>query len=283
MSIQKSCMTINITVGVWMGYRMDKTKTHQVTTEAGAHDDAARVNKHLVPKETLKAIVSKVGAVRNHFYANTLPWKDSGDRLVTRKRYQKFMEEHSKLRADFFAEVEEFLTKKYLTARDQANFRMGDMFDPDDYPSAATLRRRFYISLDIDGISTAYDFRLEASEDVIQSRVTKAMTSLWDKLLKPLEHFAGTMAETDKVFRDTTVSNLRDIVEMLPELNFTDDPALAELGEKIRKSLTPYEAKDLRTNPVTRAAVAGEAADILESMKGFMNAFGKREEELEDA
>lgn len=283
MSIQNKCMTINIHVGMWMGYRLDKAKTKEVTDAAGAHEDAARVNKHLVPKDSLKTVVSKVSAVRNHFYANTLPWKDSGDRLITRKRYQTFMGEHSVLRDEFASEVEDFLTRKYLTARDQAEFRMGNMFNPDDYPSTRELRRRFYVSLDIDGIGAAYDFRLDASEDVLQARVTKAMGSLWEKLMKPLQHFAETMGDSEKVFRDTTVSNLRDIVAMLPELNFTDDPALAELGEKIAKSLTPYEAKDLRNNAITRKAVAGEAADILESMRGFMNAFGTQTEEMEDA
>ena len=62
--------------------------------------------------------------------------------------------------------------------------------------------------------------------------------------------------------------------DILPDLNFTDDPDLKRLGEQIKKSLVPFEAKDLRNNAVTRAAVAGEAAEILESMKGFMNAFG---------
>ena len=279
MSIQNSCMTINLSVGMWMGYKLDKQKTREVTTEAGAHGDAARVNKHLMPKEHLAGAISKGNAVRNHLYQRTLPWKDSGDRLITRKLYTKFMEEHSTLRDAFYAEVEELLTKKYLIAKDQAEFRMGTLFDANDYPSVDVLRRKFYISLDIDGISTAYDFRLEASEDVIQARVTKAMAGLYEKLVKPLSHFADTMSDAEKVFRDTTVTNLRDIVSVLPALNFTDDPELAALGERIEKTLTRYEAKDLRNNKVTRAAVADEAREILESMSGFMNAFGGQSDE----
>ena len=274
MSIQKDCMTIDIHVGMWMGYKLDKAKTREVTTEAGAADDAARVNKHLMPRESLSKVVSKVSSVRNHFYKNTLPWKDSGSRLITRKRYTPFMEEHVKLRDEFNVEVEEFLTNKYLAARDQAEFRMGTLFDPDDYPSAEMLRRKFYVSFDIDAIGDAYDDRLDKSEDITQARITKAIGGLWEKLSKPLEHFANKMGDTDAVFRDTTVSNLRDIVTMLPELNFTGDPELTALGERIEKTLTRYEAKDLRTNPVTRKAVASEAQEILDSMAGFMKAFG---------
>jgi hypothetical protein len=282
MSVQTNCMAINITIGMWMGHRLDKAKTREVTQGAHADDDAARVNKHLVPKESLKGVVSKFSAVRTHFYKNTLPWKDSGDRLITRKRFQPFMNEHAALRDEAMVEVEEFLTRKYLTARDQAEFRMGTMFNPNDYPSPDALRHKFYVRFDIDGISTAYDFRLE-EDNAMQSRITKAVGGLYEKLMKPLTHFAEAMGTPDKIFRDTTVSNLRDIVEMLPELNFTDDPELKALGERIAKSLTPYEAKDLRTNAITRKAVASEASEILESMTGFMHAFGPREEELEDA
>jgi hypothetical protein len=277
MSIQKDCMTINVTVGMWMGYKLDKEKTREVTSAAGAEDDAARVNKHLMKKEYLAPTVSKGSAVRNHLYKRTLPWKDSGDRLITRKLFTKFMEEHSVLKDAFYNEVDILLTKWYPTAIDQAHFRMGAMFDPDDYPSIATLRKKFYVSLDIDGITTAYsttdDFRLEGSEDVTQARVTKAMAGLYEKLSKPLAHFAETMSNEEKVFRDTTVSNLRDIVEVLPLLNFTGDPDLAALGDRIGKSLTRYEAKDLRNNKVTRAAAGDEACEILESMQGYMNAF----------
>lgn len=277
MSIQNNCMTIDVTVGMWLGYKLDKGKTREITSDAGAHDDAARVNKHLMSKEYLAPVVSKGSAVRNHLYLRTLPWKDSGTRLITRKLFVKFMEEHSRLRDAFYGEVDTLLNVKYLTAKDQAQFRMGTMFDADDYPTVDVLRRKFYISLDIDGITTAYnatdDFRLEASEDVTQSRVTKAMAGLYEKLSKPLAHFAETMSDAEKVFRDTTVSNLRDIAEVLPLLNFTDDPDLAALGERISKSLTRYEAKDLRNNKATREAAGEEANDILESMRGFMNVF----------
>lgn len=279
MSIKNECFTVSMSVGVWMGYRLDKETTAKVTTEAGAKADAGRFNKHLVPRDSLSDVVAAVSQLRSHLYSNTLPWKDNGDRLVTRKLFQDFMFAHEKLRNDFNAAVEQFLTVKYQTARDQAEFRMGDLFDESDYPSTTMLRHKFYVALDIDGIGDAYDFRLNTDESIIQSRITKAVGGLWEKLSKPLEHFAAKMGDADCVFRDTTVSNLRDIVEILPALNFTDDPELAALGERIRKNLAGYEAKDLRNNPVTRAAVASEADEILKSMKGFMRTMGGSDDE----
>ena len=65
MSIVNDSMIVNLQIGVWMGYRLDKSASQKVTADAGAVQDAARVNKHLIPKEALKPIVSAAGAVRS--------------------------------------------------------------------------------------------------------------------------------------------------------------------------------------------------------------------------
>ena len=120
MTIMKECMVVNLQVGVWLGYRLDKTTTRRVTEEADAAPDAARVNKHLVPKEALSDIVSCAGSIHRHFYDRTLPWKDNGDRLLTRRISLDFIQEHEELATKFNSAVREFITRKYLIAKEQA-------------------------------------------------------------------------------------------------------------------------------------------------------------------
>ena len=62
---------------------------------------------------------------------------------------------------------------------------------------------------------------------------------------------------------------------MIPALNFTDDPALEKIRQEIEKQITRYEPDDLRKDKTVRAAVAEEAKSIMDSMAGFMNAFGQ--------
>jgi hypothetical protein len=275
MTIMKECMVVNLQVGVWLGYRLDKTTTRRVTEEADAAPDAARVNKHLVPKEALSDIVSCAGSIHRHFYDRTLPWKDNGDRLLTRRISLDFIQEHEELATKFNSAVREFITRKYLIAKEQAEFRMGDMFNINDYPTPAELRHKFYVSMDIDGVAVAKDIRLDDSTEVLQARVTKAIGGLWGKIATPLAKFAETMSDENAMFRNTTVSNLREIVDMIPALNFTDDPALEKIRQEIEKQITRYEPDDLRKDKTVRAAVAEEAKSIMDSMAGFMNAFGQ--------
>ena len=279
--IARSCMIVNLQVGIWKGYKLDKTTTKKVTEEADAAPDAARVNKHLIPKEALKDVESAAGAIRQHFYVKTLPWKDNGDRVLTRKIAMDFIAEHERLVGLFGSAKKDFLERKYMTAMEQSEFRMGDLFCAEDYPTIADLSHRFYVNLDIDSVATAHDFRLNNNTEAMQKRVTTAMNGLWKKLAEPLEKFADTMSDEKAIFRDTTVSNLREIVTMLPELNFTNDPAIEHMRTEIEKHIIRYEPEDLRKNKEARAAVADEAREIMDQMQGFMRAFGNGGEDGE--
>ena len=282
MSISTKAMVLNLQIGIWQGYRLDKEASAKVTKDAGADSDAARVNKHLVPKEALAPVVTASNAVRTHFYAKTLPWKDNGDRLLTRAMYMDFIQEHGELMGKFEEAVDDFLTKDYPKAREQAEFRMGNLFKPDDYPSAAALRQRFYINLDIDAVTEAGDFRVtldaEHADDVraqmersMHERIGRAMKDIYVRLGEVVGHFAKTMADEKKVFRDSAVSNIEKLVDLIPGLNVLDDPDLNALGVEIRQKLMGIDPKDLRKNPEVRSQAAKDAEAIMERMAGFMS------------
>ena len=285
MSIATKCMTVNLQIGTWNAQRLDKSASAAVTSNAGAANDAARVNKHLIPKESLKPIITAANALRSHFYDKTLPWKDNGDRLLTRKMYQPFLEEHSRLLGNFNDAVEHFITVEYLAARERACFRMGSLFNMDDYPHPDHLRRRFYVNLDLDAVTEAGDFRVDLDkaeldhirgdiEAGLNRRIETAMRDVWQRLSTILGHFADKMA-SDSVFRNSTVSNLEEIVAMLPALNVTDDPELDRIGSEIRTYIIGYQPEDLRKDADIRSTAATQAQRIMDDMKGFMAAFGE--------
>lgn len=283
MSIATNCMIVNLQIGLWVGQRLDKGASQKVTDEAGADADAARVNKHIVPKSTLAPVQAAATALRTHFYTKTLPWKDNGDRLLTRKFYAQFIEKYEELVRDFNNEVENFLQNTYLTARDQASFRMGDLFNPDDYPPAADLRRKFYVNLDIEPVAEAGDFRVKMSADQVDrikhdleramvERQKRAMLDVWSRLFDTLSHYVNRVGQ-DGILRESVVTNLEEIVEVLPALNILNDPELEAMRQRIKESLIGYDVKDLRSDPHVRKVAATEASAIMEDMGAFMNAF----------
>ena len=285
MSIQNDCMIVNLQIGVWLGYKADKEESRKVTEANGADADAARVNKHIIPKEDMKNITAAGNQVRTHFYCNTLPWKDNGDRLLTRKRYMAFIETHEKLVGNFKDAVDEFVDVLYPRAVARAEFRMGTLFKEDDYPQPRDLKRKFYANLDIDAVTMpemlkgcfddkeAYEKAKADAEAAMTARTVKAVGSLWGELNGMLSHFANKLSDENSIFRDSTITNLQELVDMMPDLNFTNDPNLTRIASEIERTLLGYTPKDLRKQDKIRKTAAEDAARILEEMSGFMGAF----------
>jgi hypothetical protein len=212
-----------------------------------------------------------------------LPWGDNGDRLLPRLSFADFMQEHGRLCTEFDNAVDNFIAEKYLVARDQAEFRMGDMFKADDYPRAEELRRKFSVNLDIHGVPTGKDFRVDMDQNTVdalraqieqknQDRVTTAIRDVWGRLADTLGHFANKMSD-DSVFRDSTVKNLEELVDMLPALNVTGDPQLEQIRQDIKDSIIGFTPKELRKDAGVRQAAAKESQRIVDQMAGFMGAF----------
>lgn len=285
MSIVNECMIVNIRILLWMGHRYDKAASEALMAQAEAEADTARVNKRIIPAEALKHVTAAASSVRTHLYDETWPWKDNGDRLLMRKKHLKFMEEHNNRVARFDAAVDDFLNTAYTAERERAEFRMGKLFDENDYPPVKALRRKFSISLDIDAVTTVNDFRVEmdaeareqvrqSMEEAMQDRVNRTLAEVWARLAKKLKHYAETMKVSDKTFRDTTVTNLEEIVDILPDMNIFGDKKLAKIGEEIKEKLIGYTPEQLRNEPDTRAYVAEEAQQLIDVMGGYMKAFG---------
>lgn len=278
-------MVVNLSISTWQGYRLDKEASRKVTEEAGAAKDAARVNKHLVSKEALAPIVTAFGTIRTHFYANSLPWRDNGDRLMTRKLYMPFIEKHEQLKHDFTDAVEHFLAKDYPEAREQAAFRMGELFNPADYPGIEELRGKFRVALEITPLSTANDFRVQIDqahvdrvkadiEAAAERRVNQAMAHVWQRMAETVGYFADRLGDPKAVFRDSTVKNIAELVDMIPGLNLIEDPNIEALRIEIKSKLTGIDAKEIRKDEAFRGELAGEAQAIVDKMQGFMKSFG---------
>ena len=76
----------------------------------------------------------------------------------------------------------------------------------------------------------------------------------------------------DNVFRDSVMTNMVDLVEILPALNVTEDPELEEMCADVKAALTGYSVKDLRKDAKIRETAGTEAKRIMDTMKGYMSA-----------
>jgi hypothetical protein len=72
--------------------------------------------------------------------------------------------------------------------------------------------------------------------------------------------------EPESRFHASLVSNVLDLVNLLPELNVGEDRDLNRFAGEIRDKLYGFTARDLKTNEVLSVATARDAAALLSEM-----------------
>lgn len=287
--ITANAMIITVNLGLWTGFKLDKEAGAAAAKEAGAGDaNAFRVNKLLVAKELLDPIATDRNAIRTHVMDRTSPWDDNGGRLLARKMYQKFIDEHAPLEQSFYDKVNAFLPM-YASGRQQAEFRLGSRFNPEDYPHPDEIREKFYCRIDIKPVPRADDFRvtLGVDSDVIKDqiehayaeRIATAQADVWQRIEKCVVHFAGRMAaqleEPEEGKRraplhQSTIDNLIHLVNALPALNIVGDPNIKTLGKRLHNMLQTYNDADaMKGKPDVCAAARDAVQDIIDEMGGM--------------
>lgn len=282
----------SVTVRGWSARKLDKSASDRTNRDHGAADDASRVNKLLVNRESLAELVAISNKVRELFYRLTLPWMDTGVRLLPAAHYLEFANGMRDLDRKHGAAVARFLDS-YPTLRADARARLGDMFNESDYPSESNIRRRFYCGFTISEMSrgASDDFRLSLGdagaaivaadlESSLRRTVQTATADIFQRVADAVRRVAETLpafapaaadgsAKASGVFRDSLVTNLRELVATLPALNVFDDSRVAEIGAKLAELAKP-EPDALRENADLRTETANAAAAILATVESYI-------------
>ena len=110
-NIDTCAMLVEFNASVWTARKLDKKTTDEVvTSKNAAAKDAARVNKHLLAgRNELDVINTYVGSVRTYVYENTMPWSDSGIRLLPTANFLTFSQRMADSEQTFFSYVEDFI------------------------------------------------------------------------------------------------------------------------------------------------------------------------------
>src|SRR6266567_3487706 len=85
--------------------------------------------------------------------------------------------------------------------------------------------------------------------------------------------------EPESRFHGSLVTNIADLVDILPKLNVSGDADLNRFTEQIKQRLCNYSAQELKKNDVLRTVTATDASKIVAEMDELLL---NREEESPD-
>lgn len=282
-------MLAALTIRQWSGAKHDKRVSADVAARYNAQSsDVGRYSKYLVSPTALRQLKSTANDARTEHYYRTLPWSDNGQRILSGAGYFDYCKTlRVKQRAWEVAQASFFIGwESYV---DEARRSLGDLYNADDYPLADRLRDKFQFSVSFAPLPDAEDFRVSLSNDEVerikgqittdqQSAVQQAMKSVWERLRAVVQHMSdrlklygvGDDGSVKNPFRDTLVTNVRQLLTIVPTLNLTADPDITAFCTEIGEQLTVFTAAELREIEPVRQSTAKHADAILAKMEAYL-------------
>lgn len=278
MSIATTSLLVELNIGTWTARKLDKKVSEEVDVQKSTKVKAGNYRKNILAgAKELEAITKLAGNVRNWHYEQTLPWSDSGIRLLPLGNFLKYREELDARMQEFDTLKRNFVTQ-YPHLISQMAFQLGTLFNRDDYPNPDDVDRKFYFNLNFYPMPESGDFRVEVEEELkrelqdkyqshYDKKLQEAMAEAWGRLHNTLKHLSERLdTEVDgkaKIFRDATIGNAIELCSLLTSLNVTNDPKLEEARRDLEKALANVEPKDLRESVVVRQDVKARVDEIL--------------------
>lgn len=259
MMLNEKAMLVSLNVTEWNPYRTDPKATDDTIKANGAKRGSGRFNKLLVDLYSVKQYRRAMGDARTFHYANTLPWSDTGARILPSQNYFEYVKAMRQLKANWEAAVSEFV-REYPALIAQAESDLGGLFRRQDYPRADEVAAKFSFNIQVSPLPSSDDFRVDLGDDEvkaiqadIEARVTaqvqESVLDLWSRLQNAISHMVERLRGSDKIFRDSLVGNINELTDVLPKLNITGDPNLAKAISEAKAGLANLDPDTLRKNP----------------------------------
>jgi hypothetical protein len=100
----------------------------------------------------------------------------------------------------------------------------------------------------------------------VRESLTRGTEDLWRRVREAVAHMVDRLSEPDSRFHGSLVTNVLDIVEILPRLNVNGDADLNRFADQIKQRLCNYSAQDLKKHDLLRVTTAADAANIVAQM-----------------
>lgn len=283
MTLSHRAMLVSLHQRIWSAAKADRSLAHRIEQETNANGQTMRVVKKLIPTHYLLPIkrVAELGEAQHSRL--TLPGIVKGQQLLATRAFDEYALIQSQLKEAFWAEVDRF-AEIYPQIIEMAPKRLGDAYDPSDYPEPKRIKSFFDYQIrfapvpegdnwflnDVDGDALS-DLRNEV-ENQKNEMFRNATKELMDRTKEILEKLAKQATEFDGdkncggMLRSATIDAVKDMAHLVSNMNITGDPTLETIGKEMVDNFSSLDDKELRNSAEARNRVAEITQRILQKM-----------------
>ena len=254
----------------WLGVRksLSSSQKDQAANHFGAESKFLSAGKKLIDTShpAFKAVTNVRSQTIAYWKEASLPFPEPGIRLIRLDAIEEFNQKMALYQVQL-EEAVRTLDQHYEELRNAARERLGELFDPADYP--ATLVGMFAIEHDFPSVEppqylqhfSPEMYRQECQR--VQSRFDEAVQlaeqAFMEELSRLVEHLTERLSGQDdgkpKVFRDSAIANLTEFFERFRSLNVRSNEQLDELVLSAQRIVQGIEPQQLRDNQWLRQSI----------------------------
>jgi hypothetical protein len=277
-SIASSAVLIDLNISIWTARKLDKNVSKEIDINKNTTIKAGNYNKHILAgSDQLDAITKLANEIRDWHGRQTLPWSDTGTRLLPMNNFFDYKQQLGIYEAEFKSRINTFI-QQYPNIILSMAFKLGKLFDRNEYPDADKIASKFNLRYTIMPVPETKDFRVDIADDIrdemqkeyqkaYEGRVEAAMSDAWSRLHNTLEHMVDRLSGNDKkIFRNSLVDNALELTNLLTRLNVTKDPKLEHARQALEQSLVGVTADELRDSKGARQEILARVNQIMENI-----------------
>lgn len=282
-------LLVKLGVSQWTNEKEDQTVSHETCDRHSAQRDTGRFVKHICPPRVLEPIRKSVVRLYTQHRTLTLPWLNDGSRILKASAYTQYMDVINVETAVFNAAKDTFINQ-YDGLRDEARSSQGSLYSDRDWPSKETVGKKFGVSVRNFPLPSSNDFRqeifnhippedrdriIQSAKDDERALTQQCIADVFSRMRLVVGNLAGKLEgyqENDggkTRMQESIVGNIRNLVDLLPALNVTDDPMIAEMGQFMIDKLANYDVDTLKNSGLARDNVRAQADEFFKKLQAY--------------
>lgn len=274
----------------WEAKKKDRGIETEAEDKAGSKRGTVSARKSLLPGFTsLDDIIKHSAAMRTWWNTVSSPWFDNGMRAYNIAGHLDIQMAYGDMARHRDGLIQTF-AHDYAKAIASAQFDLNDLFDESDYPPLNVVLSKFTCNFEFMPLPNTDDFRIIeglSDEDIakltadaeakVQARIAEASRNAVEALHKAVAIMADrlkTYNENEQAdmkgnkFYDSWVDNVRRQAALMPQLNITNDPALAALAAEAA-AMVEGETALFKNDHVVRTSATVRAEAIGAKLKAL--------------
>ncbi len=284
--ITETCVLSKLRIGKWGAKIHDREASRKAELDAGAEENTVRVIKMLMDYPEYKDFKTLGSKARAWHRDHTMPWLWGGTGILPMDLY----DDYKVYMDDVIIESEELV--KVIIARYPERIKLNEkklakLYKMVDYPPVNVIAGKFTIDYtlfpvsqmdfrSVEGLSDKQKAQCQTdAENVLKQDLEESTKALFERFHKYVYRMYERLENEDRTFRESMISNIAEIAEVLPKINITNNPELNKLCEDAQLMLCRHDVEDLRMDLEYRSKVATDAKKLSDAAAMY---FGEPEE-----